>query len=228
MLCCVKSTLCTSDLTFCNVSTKLQFLGTGILLIIIVNRIQAEAERSNSWGFPALLFSPTLTALLLSEPSSSVCRPVELGGLPREFWRSRVGGVPKPKCSQSLQGEWEESGGCDFPQHQNTTLYNMINTTKIRSILKIIWAGCFQCALSDPTSLCQCFLCHFFVLSLSPSAGRGCPHWFWCCDLLYFACQTSLISLHINRSSRKKHQCVPICKYQILPGWANYGFHFLN
>lgn len=57
-------------------------------------------------------FSPTLTALLLSELSSSVCRPVELGGLPREFWRSRVGGVPWPRRSQSclasaLQGKWE-------------------------------------------------------------------------------------------------------------------------
>lgn len=58
-----------------------------------------------------LLF-PTLTALLLNEPSSSVCRLRELGGLPREFWRRRVGGVPRPSCSQSslasaLLGTWE-------------------------------------------------------------------------------------------------------------------------
>lgn len=58
-----------------------------------------------------LLF-PTLTALLLNEPSSSVCRPRELGGLPREFWRRRVGGIPRLGCSQSslasaLLGTWE-------------------------------------------------------------------------------------------------------------------------
>lgn len=56
------------------------------------------------------LFFPTLTALLLSELSSSVCRPVELGGLPREFWRRRVGGVPRrsQSCLASvLQGTWE-------------------------------------------------------------------------------------------------------------------------
>lgn len=52
-------------------------------------------------------FFPTLTALLLSEPSSSVCRPVQLDGL-----RRRVGGVPSRSQSclaSALKGTWEEA-----------------------------------------------------------------------------------------------------------------------
>lgn len=43
----------------------------------------------------------TLTALLRSEFSSSACLPKELGGLPREFWRRNIGGVPGPRCLHS-------------------------------------------------------------------------------------------------------------------------------
>lgn len=47
------------------------------------------------------IFFTTLTALLRNEFSSSACLPKELGGLPREFWRRSIGGVPGPRCSQS-------------------------------------------------------------------------------------------------------------------------------
>ena len=47
-----------------------------------------------------ILFT-TLTALLRSEFSSSACLPKELGGLPREFCRGTIGGVPGPRRSQS-------------------------------------------------------------------------------------------------------------------------------
>lgn len=55
---------------------------------------------------------PTLTALLLNEPSSSTCRPEELADRTREFCRSGVGGVLRRSQSclaSSLQGAWEDA-----------------------------------------------------------------------------------------------------------------------
>lgn len=61
----------------------------------------AQSKREQHPCNEFLFFFTTLTALLRSELSSSECLPRELGGLPREFWRRSIGGVPGPRCSPS-------------------------------------------------------------------------------------------------------------------------------